>query len=238
MKRFFPLLFLIFTSTVGAEVPASDLANVLLARESISVNGLGKVRLAPDRVVFTVGVETTGNTAEEATRKNNERVAQVIEAIKKAGATEKEIQTSNFSIIPQQEFPEGKAPRTVAYQANNSITVTRDKTTDASNLLQAAINVGANQVSGLSFTVADQTRGRNEGLRLAFEDARAKALVLSQAAGRSLGRALVIAEGGPPPLPPIIQRSMAMEADTSKQVPIEQGSEELSFTITVTFELL
>lgn len=206
------------------------------AAEAVSVSGVGKVRLTPDRVSFTVGVESVAPTVEEATKKNNEKISQVIAALKQAGAKDPEIQTTNFSVIPQQEFPEGKRPRVTGYQVTNSVTVTRDKTTDASSLLQAAVSVGANQVSGLSFTVADQVRGRSEGLQAAFEDARAKAQVLAQAAGRSLGRVIAISEGGASVPPPIIQRSLAMKAETL-DVPVEQGTEELSFTVMVSFEL-
>jgi len=98
------------------------------------------------------------------------------------------------------------------------------------------VDAGANSVSGLSFTVSDPARGRDAALQAAYADARAKAEVLARAAGRTLGRAVTIAEGGGvrPPIPYAFEaKAMSRPAD----VPIEVGTEEVSFTVSVVFEL-
>jgi uncharacterized protein YggE len=207
--------------------------------ETISVSGLGKVTLVPDRVIFTVGVQTVAPTVEDAVNQNNAKVAQVIAALKNAKAADEEIRTSNFSIFPQQEYKEGQLPRVAGYQVSNDITVTRDNVSDAGKLLQAAIGAGVNQASGLTFTVSDQTRGREDALKKAFEDARAKAAILAQAGQRSLGRAISITEGTAPQAPPqpfMARNQAVMEAKVS-EVPISQGTQELNFTVSVIFEL-
>jgi len=205
--------------------------------ETLSVSGLAKVKLTPDRAVFTISVETSAKTVGEAVQQNNGKIEQVIAALKKAGATEQEIQTSNFSIFPQQEFTENRRPRVVGYQVSNSLTVTRATVSDAGKLLQAAVDAGANQAGGLSLVVSDLTRGREEGLQRAFQDAKAKAETLAKAAGRTVGRALSISEGimSAPPSP-LLGRTMAAEAKFA-EVPVSPGAEEISFTVSVTFEL-
>jgi uncharacterized protein len=159
--------------------------------------------------------------------------------LKKAGAAPDEIQTSGFSIYPQQDYSQGNVPRLLGYQVNNNITVTKKEIGEAGKLLQAAITAGVNTSSGLAFSVADPARGRDKGLRAAFEDARSKAGLLAAAAGRSLGPALAITEGAQPnvvprPLPGV--RVMAAKAEVS-EVPVESGSEELTFTVSVVFAL-
>ncbi|MEA2338618.1 MAG: uncharacterized protein QOE82_2625, partial [Thermoanaerobaculia bacterium] len=124
----------------------------------------------------------------------------------------------------------------LGYQVSNSITVTKREIASAGKLLQAAIAAGVNQSSGLSFSVSDPARGRDEGLRAAFADARAKASLLAQAAGRTLGSAMAITEGGassPPQPRPMMGRVMAAQAVSD--VPVESGSEELVFTVSVVF---
>lgn len=206
--------------------------------ETITVGGSGKVSVAPDRVTFTVGVQSVAATVDQAVNDNNQRVAAIIAALRKGGAAEKEIRTSNFSIFPQQDYSQGQLPRILGYQVSNSVTVTRENVTDAGRLLQAAVNAGVNTSSGLSFLVSNPAAGRAQGLRAAYDDARAKATVLAQAAGRTLGRALVITEAGQTaPPPPYPQRmTMGKAADVS-QVPVEPGNEEMSFGVSVTFEL-
>lgn len=230
----------LLTASLGAaqtnQVPAQTAREY--AADTISVTGLGRVTATPDRVSFTAGVETTAVTVEDAVNQNSAKMAALIAALKKAGATDKDIRTSNFSIFPQQEYVEGKRPRIIGFQASNSVTVTRQNPTEAGKLLTTAVSSGANQVSGLSFTVFDQKTVRNQGLQAAFEEARAKATLLARAAGRTVGRAISIVEGSASPYQPPMPyaRAEAMQMKVA-DVPVEAGSEELSFTVSVVFEL-
>jgi uncharacterized protein YggE len=107
---------------------------------------------------------------------------------------------------------------------------------DTGRLLSVAIGAGVNNASGINFDVADPTRGREEGLRSAVADAKAKATLLAQAVGRTLGRVLTISEGSQPMPPqpyPVARMAMESRAD----VPIEAGTQEQSFTVSVVFEL-
>lgn len=239
MKRFLPILTVAALSmTALAQQPSTTPVTPQLV-ESVSVTGLGKVTTVPDRFTFTLGVQTVAPTVDEAVAENNRRVQAVLAALKRAGAADKDLQTSNFNIFPQQDYQEGRLPRILGYQVSNSITVRSEKIDQAGKLLGVGIGAGVNTSSGLQFQVADPAAGRERGLRAAYEDARAKASLLAQAAGRTLGRAIVISEGAqhmsPPPQP--MMRAMAMEARVSQDVPVEAGTEELSFTVSVTFEL-
>lgn len=207
--------------------------------ETISVTGTGHATLTPDRFSFTAGVQTTAPTVEEAVNQNNSRMSAVIAALKKAGATDQEVRTSNFSIYPQQVYEQGQPPRITGYNATNSVTVTKKDVAQASRLLQAAVNAGVNQASSLNFEVSDPSPGRDQGMRAAFGEARAKAALLAQAAGRTLGRALSITEGGEaPPTPrPFGVQAMAARAEAVSAVPVESGSRELTYTVSVVFEM-
>src|SRR5207244_13268648 len=92
------------------------------------------------------------------------------------------IPTSGSAIYPQQDHSQGQPTRLLGYQVNNSVTVRKQEVASASKLLQVAIGAGVNTASGLNFEVADSTRGREQGLKAAFDDARAKATLLAQAA--------------------------------------------------------
>src|SRR5512140_3101427 len=96
-----------FLAIAAAFVSVSAFAQMTMDRpmmqrpETISVNGQGKATLTPDRFTFTVGVQTVAPTVDDAVRENNQRVASVIAALKKGGATEQETRTPNFSLYPQ-----------------------------------------------------------------------------------------------------------------------------------------
>ncbi|HEV7239759.1 MAG TPA: SIMPL domain-containing protein [Thermoanaerobaculia bacterium] len=230
MKRF------LFATLIATSALAQTATQPI---ESVTVSGTGRSIVTPDRFTFNVGVQTVAATVDDALTENNRRVASVIAALKKAGAQDKDIQTSQFSIYPQQDYQQGKLPRIVGYQVSNNVTVRSTKVAEAGRLLGVAVAAGVNNSSGINFEVSDPARGRDQGLKAAFDDARAKAALLAQAAGRTLGRALLISEGvqnEPPPRP--MMRTMAMEAQVaSADVPVESGSQEVVFTVTVTFEL-
>lgn len=231
MKR--TLLILAFISCA-----ASAFAQTPAQRDTIAVTGFGRTSVIPDRVTFNVAVQTVGQTVDEAVNENNAKIKEVIAALKKAGATDRDLRTSNFTIYPQQDYQQGKLPRILGYNVSNNITVTRPNPAEASKLLQAAINAGVNQSSGLNFEVSDPARGRDAGLKAAFDDAKSKATLLAQAAGRTLGPAISIGEGGnvnaPPPRP--YGMVMAAKAEVS-EVPVESGAQENSYTVSVVFEL-
>jgi hypothetical protein len=120
---------------------------------------------------------------------------------------------------------------------SNTVTVTRGNPAEIGKFLQAAVDAGANTVSGVSFTVSDTARVRDTALQAAFADARAKAEVLAKAAGRAVGRAISITEGtAVTPPPPYPQARLAM-MEAKADMPVEPGAEELSFTVSVIFEL-
>jgi uncharacterized protein YggE len=236
MKRFLSLLLL--ATPMAAQTVTQPPREVATA-ETISVTGTGKTTLVPDRFSFTAGVQTTAPTVEEAVNQNNAKIASVIAALKKAGATDQEIRTTNFSIFPQQVYEQGQAPRVVGYQASNQVLVTKKDIAMAGRLLQVALNAGVNETSGLNFEVSDPARGRDQGLKAAFDDARAKASLLAQAAGRALGRAMMITEGSDttPPPRPMPMGVMAAKGEAISQVPVEGGTRELAYTISVVFEM-
>ncbi|HEU4523016.1 MAG TPA: SIMPL domain-containing protein [Thermoanaerobaculia bacterium] len=238
MKRFLSLV--VFACAVDALAqPVSQTPYVSPMTQTVSVTGTGRSTVNPDRVTFTVGVQTVASTVEQAVNENNRKSAAVIAALKAAGATDAQIRTSNFSIYPQQDYQQGKLPQILGYQVSNNITVRRENVSDAGKLLQAAVNAGVNTSSGLQFEVSNPAAGRDQGLTSAYNDARAKARLLAEAAGRTLGRAVSIAEGAQvsPHYPP---RPMAMRAEAASvasDVPVESGTQETVYTVSVVFEL-
>src|SRR4029453_17359986 len=128
---------------------------------------------------------------------------------------------------PHQDHSDNRTPKITGYQVSNNVTVTRNDPSEVGKLLQAAIDAGANSMSGIDFSASDPARGRDTALQAAFAEARAKAEVLARAAGRTVGRALTIAEG-PIVRPPIPRPGPMMMEARSAPMPVMSGSEEVS----------
>ena len=114
---------------------------------------------------------------------------------------------------------------------------------DIERLRMAAIELASTE--GFTRSAADVSLRRlayyslSPALKAAFDDAKSKAALLAQAAGRTLGPAISITEGGGMPSPPPRPYGMVMaaKAEAVSEVPVESGTQENAYTVSVVFEL-
>jgi hypothetical protein len=205
---------------------------------TVTVSGSGKVYLTPDIAYITIGVHTEGDNAAEAVASNNAQAQKVIDALKAEGIADKDIQTTNFSIYPQQEYDtEGKPTGKVKYIVDNSVFVTVRDIDKVGDVLDAAVTAGANSISGIQFDVADKTAALSEARKAAVEDANVKAEELASAAGVTLGEVQTISEytsGGPQPM--YDMRAAAPMAEAAS-VPVQAGQMLLTVEVTLVYEI-
>ncbi|MCP5009112.1 MAG: SIMPL domain-containing protein, partial [Aestuariibacter sp.] len=62
--------------------------------------GVGEVKSRPDMAIINLGVVRQAKTARKAVSANNAAMAQIADTVRQAGVTEKDIQTSRFSVRP------------------------------------------------------------------------------------------------------------------------------------------
>jgi uncharacterized protein len=205
---------------------------------TVTVTGSGKVYLTPDIAYITIGVHTEGDNAAEAVASNNTQSQKVIDALLAQGIAEKDIQTTNFSIYPQQEYDtEGKPTGKIKYIVDNSVFVTVRDITNVGDVLDATVKAGANTISGIQFDVADKTAALSEARTAAVNDAHVKAEELAKAAGVSLGEVQTISEytsGGPQPM--YDMRAAAPMAEAAS-VPIQTGQMLLTVEVNMVYEI-
>lgn len=220
-------------------VPFALLATALPAYAgSITIEGRGEVRAAPDMATIMSGVTTQGATAREALDANTAAMTELIASLKEAGIEARDIQTSGFSVNPNYVYSDARdelgytlPPRINGYQVANSVTVVVRDLEELGAILDKSVTVGANTVNGVSFSVADPAELLNEARKAAFADARAKAELYAEVAGAGLGDLESISEsqnyGSPQPYAMYARAEVAQSTD----VPVEAG--ELTFAITV-----
>jgi uncharacterized protein YggE len=199
----------------------------------VTVSGIGRVESVPDVATFGFGVSSRSSTAKEALESNSAAMRDVIEALRSAGVAAKDLRTEQVSLTPQ--FDEN-GRTVVGYTATNSVSAKVDELEHAGDVVDAAVQAGANEVSGPALSRDDQAALYTKALRSAVAEARSKAEALAEASDASVGRALTIVEQGTGdgPEPPYYAR-MAMAADGS--TPIEPGTEQIQAQVSVTFEL-
>lgn len=166
-----------------------------LADESeLVVSGTGVVYMQADQASAQMGVTIYGEDLAELQNQANETVLAICEAMKQAGLDEKNISTNYIYIYPRYDYS-GEIERIVGYAINNSLTIRTDEIDRIGAYIDAAFAAGANTFDSIDFTVKDDQQERDQALRLAVEDARAKAEVIAAASGYTLGPVLEIKEG-------------------------------------------
>ena len=233
-KTLFSLLALLFAAApiAGQAALADDHEP---PKRTITIQGKGTVKAAPDKVSVSAGVETQAPTAKEALATNTAAMTKVIEALKSEGIDPKDIQTATFTVSPRYETrDDGRPARIVGYSAVNSVSVTSHDIDKLGAILDQLVSVGANSIGGISFDIDNPDDKQNEARKLAMEDAIAKAKLYVAAAGAELGPVMTIIEQGG-----YIPRSGGpmMEASIAKPVPIEPGIQTVDVAVQVTWEL-
>lgn len=180
----------------------------------VSVSGLGEVKVVPDQMTFTVGVDVREKTLEEARKNADNRTAALINALKKSGVAAKDIQTTHLSVYPMYNNEYGQTTPH-SYNANRIISVVLHKIDQYDEVMTNLYKAGANRLDGLSFQSTQLAKYQEEARKKAIQNAKAKAQSLATEAGAKLGRVYNITEGGTPtPLPRMNRMaSMEMSAD-------------------------
>jgi uncharacterized protein YggE len=210
------------------------------AQTGIVVQGEGVAMAAPDVATLNLAVQTEAPTAREALDKNSAALNGVIEALKRIGIPDKDLQTSGLQISevrarqrPNDETP----PPIVGYRVQNGLNVTVEPVTKAGEALDVAVSAGANASGGVRFTLKDDSALRRQALEEAARAARTKAEALAGALGLRLGtiRAVVEESGGG--IPVARAEAMAFDAASNVAPPIQPGELTLRVRVRVIFNL-
>jgi len=226
----------VLLSACGA--PAAQ-SNVAAPTRSITVVGQGKASGTPDVAHISIGVETSGASAQEAVNANRAQMTTLLQKIKAAGIAAKDIQTSNFSIYADQGKVDGM-PSTgvgagvITYRVTNQVNLTVRDITKLGDVLDQAVSAGANSVYGVSFEVDDPSKLEATAREKAVVDAKARAETLAKLNGVSVGEVLTVSEvlGGVGPLYARVDVA-AMGGGT----PIQPGEFEVNVSVQVTYSI-
>jgi uncharacterized protein YggE len=193
----------------------------------VTVGGDSIVQAQPDTSILTVAVVTQGRRAIDAQQENATKTEAVVRALKAAVGTGAEVKTSGYSLQPMRVYREGQPPTINGYEARNSVTVTTSELNKLGNIIDAASQAGANDVTGISFTLRQDRAARDQALKEATHEAMSKAQVIAQALG---GRVVSIAEVQENGFVRPLQAGIAGDVMMAKQVttPIEVGSLDVS----------
>ncbi len=212
--------------------PETRLTRVRVAGDSI-------VQAQPDTAIVTVSVVSQERQALNAQQENAIRSDAVISAVKVAAGTGAEVKTRGYSLQPQRLYKEGQPPTIIGYEARNSVTVTLSDLTRVGAVIDAASKAGANDVSGIAFTLRKDRAARDQALSEATRVALAKAQVIAQALNGRVVRVVEVQEEGlVRPLPMYeMQTADLMRTQAPVPTPIEIGTLDITSRVQLIAEV-
>jgi len=207
---------------------------------SVQVSGRGQVAVKPDLGHIRAAIVHQERTPEGAMSVANRAVTSVLEALERAGIARDDITLGRYSVDSVSDYVEGRRIDR-GYRITHSLTITVREIERTGEVLAIAVNAGANEISGVRFSVENPTPHIDRARELAFEDARHKADELARLAGVSLGPVISIMETSYEPVPvERFERGMlAMKAmgTSAEPVPIDPEDTEFSVSVSVTWSL-
>ncbi len=215
---------------LASAVPPGASAAPASARGSdagIAVAGVGTASATPDVVETTIGAETAAPTVDAALAAASTATRAITDALRGEGVAAGDVRTAGVQLYPQYG-PEGQ--QVTGYVARQDLSVTLRDLDTAGATIGVAVAAGgdAARLSGVSFTVADDTALRAQAREEAFADAREKAEEYAELAGGELGELISVREdsGGSS----TAYAASAESAVADSAVPLSAGAAEVSVT--------
>jgi uncharacterized protein YggE len=149
-----------------------------------SSSGMASANVKPDKVTFSLGIETMNKTANAAIIENSKLMNRVINALKSAGVKDNESSTSSFNISPNYSRI-GMKGNITGFTVTNYIKLVSSNTANVSKWIDVSISAGANIINGIYFSLSDNKLAeiKNTLIKTAINDALKKADITASTLG-------------------------------------------------------
>jgi len=167
----------------------------------------------------------------------SQNVGDVVAAMKALNVAEADMQTSGLALYAEYQYDKDNQQHLTGYRASNNITVRSKRLDGLGALIDAAVNSGANSLSGVEFYVSNAAEVSRSLLDQATDDARAKANQVAARLGAVVTGATqvtVMDDGGSPA--PIYNEGGLARAGAAP-LPVMSGTSRVQAAVSVQFSL-
>ncbi len=197
MKRTLLIIGIILVGALaingGINTGVSVQAQTSASNASINVSGSADVKVVPDEVIITLGVETADAILLNAKISNDDRVKAILSLRDRYGLKPEQMQTDYISIEPR--YVDYNDRRTVqTYVVRKTIVITLKDISRFEDLLTDSLAAGANYVNNIEFRTTELRKYRDQARELALKAAREKASAMAGILGKKVGEVTSISE--------------------------------------------
>lgn len=207
---------------------------------TITVTGQGSAVGLPDTAYVEMGAESRNSSIRAAFAESNETVQAIIAALEELGIAREDIRTTGLNIYRDYY---GSSPMSMSmddenndmYIVNNNVRVVVRDTDLIADVINVAVDAGANQIYGLSFGISDTAELESEARADAIADARVRANELADLTGLTLGSVVRVVEFGGGHFHPMLQGGNMMADGMGSGAIVEPGTMTVGISVEVTF---
>ncbi len=231
MKR---IITIVLSALLVVALATTAFAATAIEAPTVTVSATAKITVEPDIAYVSLGVRTENKSSKTAKQENTELMTKVLAALKKAGVDEKDIQTSNLSMYTNYSWDNNGNRKLTGYTVDNTVSVTVRDLDKVGDIVDAAMNAGANQFNNVSFGVEDEEDYYIQALTQATKKAKRRASAIAAASEMTLGKAVSISSDGANYNPYVYYAEDAVADEAVKVEGASIGSTINSGTVTVT----
>ncbi|MFZ2299815.1 MAG: SIMPL domain-containing protein [Candidatus Moraniibacteriota bacterium] len=238
-------LVVLTLAAVGYVYQYGRFVNQTYPNRTFTVSGEAKMESASDIATFTASVVTEGgNNVAEIQQQNVDKMNVINAFLKEQGVEKKDLKTSQYALTPRYSYQncDGRSicppPSISGYTLTQTLTVKVRDLTPLGIILSGIIEKGANSVSGISFTVDDNTDARQKARTEAIAKAQKEARDIAKAGGFRVGKLISIYEdSGVTPGYPMNYGGMGGVAELKAAPIIEPGTQSDKVRMNLTYEI-
>jgi len=160
----------------------------------ITVSGNADVRIVPDEVIVTLGVETWDKDLEVAKGRNDAIVKKVLALVTDHGIPPEHVQTDYIGIEPRYRDGYYEQSDFIGYFVHKNVVITLRDLSQFEGLLSSALKAGVNYVQGIEFRTTELRKHRDEARALAVRAAQEKASAMAKELGQRVGKPQTVRE--------------------------------------------
>ena len=199
-----------------------------LHNRTMILTGLGEINVVPNIAVIHLGVETRGENLVNIHAENAQITQSIIQALQRMGVSD--IKTYQYSINKIYDYEDGRQIDR-GYSVRNILEIRTTNLDKVGNIIDTAVNLGANVVELISFDISNREYYYQQALNMAVMNAIQKAKSIAMNLGLSAEPIpMKITENCTPPIQPFFRQELAATT------PIMPGNIRIEANVTVEFE--
>lgn len=191
MKTISLTAFLILSAVCSMQAQQTQMFD---DRPRISVNGEAVVKVQPDEIIITFGIETWNKDIMLAKKENNRIMKDAIAVIKKSGIEDKNIQTDYLSIEPRYDNNYEKK-NFIGFFVRNTFVVTVAEPDKVEEIVTGVLQSGVSYIHNINFQTTEFKKYREQARELALNAAKEKAEKMAGTLNQTIGDPIQINEG-------------------------------------------